>query len=385
MILEDPNRSLSEEEAFIVETAQKIAAEQLDPKAEELDCTETFPREAVDLLAENGFFGMRIPEEHGGLELGTLPYALVIEELSKGCPSTALVISVHTSVAAEPLGLFGSDAQKAEWLPKLATGECIGAFCLSEPDCGSDAGAAQVKAVRDGDDWVIDGTKAWITNGSVAGLYLVIARTDAEQKHKGLTAFLVPRDTPGLSVGKKEEKLGIRASDTVQMIFEGVRVPDSARLGAEGEGFKIAMKALDGGRIGIASQAIGISRAAFERARDYAKERKAFGKAISDLQAIQWKLVEMATKIESATLLRNRAAALKDAGKDFTAAAAMAKLVASEASVEIGREAVQVHGGYGYVREYHVERHFRDARVTTIYEGTSEMQRIVLARHLLRD
>ncbi len=383
MLLPDPMFELSEEEGFILETARKIAEDHLAPKAEELDRRSEFPEAAVRVLAENGFMGMRIPEESGGLGLRSLVYAMVIEELSMACPSTALVLSVHTSVSAEPIGMFGTEAQKREWLPRLASGEVLGAFCLSEPDFGSDAGSVACKAVRDGDGWVLSGTKAWVTNGTRAGLFLVVARTGEGEKHRGLTAFLVPSGTPGLEVGKKEDKLGMRASDTVQIHLSEVRVPDSGRLGAIGEGFKVAMRALDGGRIGIASQALGISRAAFERALAYSKERHAFGSPISELQAIQWKLVDMSTRIESARLLRNRAAMLKDRGEDFSAAAAMAKLAASEASVAISREAVQVHGGYGYVREYHVERQFRDSRVTTIYEGTSEMQRIVIARKLL--
>jgi alkylation response protein AidB-like acyl-CoA dehydrogenase len=384
MLFPDPDLQLSEETEMILETAKQIAAEHLAPRAEELDKTQTFPRESVDVLAENGFFGMLIPEDYEGLELDSLPYCLVIEELSKACPSTALVLSVHTSVSAEPILKFGTEEQRKQWLPKLAAGEILGAFCLTEPDFGSDAGSIQTKAVRDGDDWILDGTKAWVSNGSQAGLYLVIARTDNEKKHKGLTAFLVPRETEGLTVGKKEDKMGMRASDTVQIILEGVRVPDSARLGAEGEGFKIAMKALDGGRIGVASQALGIARAAFERAMAYAHERHAFGSKLFDLQAIQFKIADMSLKIEAARLLRNRAAKLKDAGKDFSAPAAMAKVAATEAAMAVSREAVQIHGGYGYVREYHVERQFRDAKITTIYEGTSEMQRTVIARHLSR-
>lgn len=383
MLLADPSLDLTEEEGFVLETAKKIATDHLAPRAEAIDREARFPRESIDVLAENGFFGMAIPEAYGGLGLRALPYCLVIEELSKACPSTALVLSVHSSVSAEPIGRFGTEEQKKAWLPRLASGEVIGAFCLSEPDYGSDAGSIQAKATRTDAGWKLDGTKAWVTNGSVAGLFLVVARTDPDQRARGLTAFLVPADTPGLTVGKKEDKLGMRASDTVQIHLEGCQVPDSARLGAQGEGFKIAMKALDGGRIGIASQALGIGRAAFERALAYSKERKAFGKPIAELQAIQWKLVDMMAKIEGARLLRNRAARLKDAGEPFSPAAALAKLAASEAAVSIGREAVQVHGGYGYVREYHVERQFRDARVTTIYEGTSEMQRTVLARHLL--
>lgn len=382
MLLADPDLVLSEEVAMIVETARQIAAEHLAPRAEELDREQRFPREAVDVLMENGFFGMMIPEAHEGLGLATLPYALVLEELSLACPSTAIVLSVHTSVSAEPISRFGTAEQKSHWLPRLATGELLGAFCLTEPDCGSDAGNVQTRATRDGERWILDGTKAWVSSASQAGLFLVIARTDPEGRHKGLTAFLVPADSPGLTVGKKEDKLGMRASDTHQVVLEGVEVPDSQRLGALGDGFKIAMIALDGGRIGVASQALGIARAAYQRAMRYARERRTFGKSIFDHQAIQFKLVDMATRIESGRLLRNRAAKLKDAGADFSAAAAMAKLACTETAMAVSREAVQVLGGYGYVREYHVERQFRDAKVTTIYEGTSEMQRIVIAKHL---
>lgn len=381
MLFPDPDLRLDEETEMILETASQIASEHLAPRAEELDKTQTFPRESVDVLMENGFFGMMIPEDYEGLEMGSLPYCLVIEELSRACPATALVLSVHTSVSAEPIMKFGTEEQRKEWLPKLASGEVLGAFCLSEPDTGSDAAALTTKARRDGDEWVLDGTKAWVSNGSQAGLYLVIART-SDEKHKGLTAFLIPRDTAGLSIGKKEDKMGMRASDTVQVILEGVRVPDSARLGDEGKGFEIAMKALDGGRIGVASQAIGIARAAFERAMTYAHDRVAFGKKLFDLQAIEFKIADMSAKIEAARLLRNRAAKLKDAGQEFSAPAALAKVAATEAAMSVSREAVQIHGGYGYVREYHVERQFRDAKVTTIYEGTSEMQRMVVARHL---
>lgn len=382
MLLPDPDLKLSEETEMILETARQIAAEVIAPNAERWDKEQVVPQEGIDALTENGFFGMLIPEAYEGLEMDTLTYALCIEEISKACPSCAITFSVHTSVSAEPITRFGTDAQKQEWLPKLASGEVIGAFCLTEPDFGSDAGAIQCKAERDGDGWKLDGTKAWVSNGTQAGLFLVIARTDADSKHKGLTAFLLPKDTPGLTIGKKEDKMGMRASDTVQVILDGVRVPDTARLGQEGDGFKIAMIALDGGRIGVASQAIGIARAAYERALAYSHDRKAFDSPIFDLQAIQFKLVDMATQIEAGRLLRNRAAKLKDEGGDFSAAAAMAKLYCSEMAMKVAREAVQVHGGYGYVREYHVERQFRDAKITSIYEGTSEMQRIVLGKHL---
>ena len=382
MLLPDPDLKLTEETEMILETARQIAAEKIAPHAERWDKEQVVPQEGIDALVENGFFGMLIPEAYEGLEMDTLTYAMCIEEISKACPSVAITFSVHTSVSAEPITRFGTEEQKKEWLPKLAAGECIGAFCLSEPDFGSDAGAIQCRAEKDGDGWKLSGTKAWVSNGTQAGLFLVIARTDADSKHKGLTAFLLPKDTPGLTIGKKEDKMGMRASDTVQVILEDVKVADTARLGELGDGFKIAMIALDGGRIGVASQALGIARAAYERAVAYSHERKAFDAPIFDLQAIQFKLVDMATQIEAGRLLRNRAAKLKDQGGDFSAAAAMAKLYCSEMAMKVAREAVQVHGGYGYVREYHVERQFRDAKITSIYEGTSEMQRIVLGKHL---
>jgi len=326
-----------------------------------------------------------VPEEYGGAGATTLDYALAIEEISWADASHSVVISVNNSLVCEPILRFGTEEQKRRYLPALASGEYVGAYCLSEPTSGSDASNMSTQARQDGDDWVLNGTKSWITNGGEAGLYLVYALTRTEvAKSHGITAFLVPSDTPGLRAGKKERKLGIRASSTTQIFFEDCRVPASSVLGTVDEGFPIAMATLDGGRIGIGAQALGIAQRALDESVRYSKEREAFGHAIADFQGLQWRMADMATRVESARLLVYRAARMKDAGQTFSKEASMAKLAASETAMFCGHAAVQMFGGYGFVRDYPVEKLFRDAKITEIYEGTSEIQRLVISRHVLK-
>jgi alkylation response protein AidB-like acyl-CoA dehydrogenase len=336
-------------------------------------------------MRELGLFGTQIPERHGGLGLDTVTYAGIIEELARACAAVSILIGVHSSVAAYPLQIHGTEEQRARFLPRLAAGE-IGAFCLSEPESGSDAASLRTTARRDGDAYVLNGTKVFVTNGSLAGLYLVMARTDrdAAPRHRGISAFLVERSSPGVVLGRKEDKLGLRASDTLEMFFEECRVPVANRLGEEGEGFHIAMQSLDNGRIGVGAQATGIAQAALSAALAYARERQQFGHPLAHFQAIQNKLADMGTRLQAARLLVRRAAWMKDRGLPFVKEAAMAKLFAAEMATFVTHQALQIHGGYGYMREYNVERYYREARVTEIYEGTSEMQRLVIARQLLR-
>ncbi len=376
----------TEEQDLMIRTVRDYAQEVIAPLAKEMDESASMPAHVIEGLKEMGLFGAQIPEEYGGLGLDTVTYAGIIEELAKACAGVAIMLSVHTSVAAYPISRFGTEEQKKRFLPRLAEGE-IGAFCISEPGSGSDAASVRTSARRDGDEYVIDGTKVFVTNGSIASLYFVLARTDPEARplHRGTSALLVERGTPGLEVGRKEEKMGLRASDTMEVVFDGARVPAANLLGEEGQGFKIAMATLDNGRIGVAAQALGIAEAAFAEALRYAKERKQFGQPLVHFQAIQWKLSEMATRIEASRMLVRQAAWMKDHGIPFTRQAAMAKLNASETANYVVYQALQIHGGYGYMKEYAVERYFRDARVTEIYEGTSEMQRLVIARSLLRE
>ena len=377
--------SLSETHEMLRTTCRDFADKELKPIAGELDKEHRYPKEQVDQLRDLGLMGVAVSEDNGGTGLDNLAYAIAMEEVSRGCASTGVVMSVNNSLYCDPVQKFANDAQKEVWLKPFASGEKLGCFALSEPGNGSDAGAAKCTAVDDGDAWVLNGTKAWITNGYEADAAIVMATTDRAAKHKGISAFLVPMPTEGLSLGKKEDKLGIRASSTCNLIFEDCRVPKENLLGSPGAGFKIAMTTLDGGRIGIAAQALGIAQAALDASVAYAKERQAFGAPIANLQAIQFKIADMATRLESARLLTWRAAVLKDQGVRFTKEAAMAKLAASETATFVAHQAIQIFGGNGYVTEYPVERHYRDARITEIYEGTSEIQRLVIAGQTLKE
>jgi alkylation response protein AidB-like acyl-CoA dehydrogenase len=375
---------LSETQALVQKTARDFAARVIAPQAAEIDEKEKFPREILRGLAELGLMAINVPTELGGSGAGVVAAALALQEVARACASTAVMMSVANMVG-ETIAKFGTDAQKQRHLPKLAGGEyAMGSFALSEPDAGSDPGGMRTTARRDGSEWVLDGAKQWITGGTHAGVYIVWARTAGpETGAKGISCFLVEGGAKGLKVGRPEDKMGIRGSDTVPLEFDGCRVPADALFGQENGGFKIAMMALDGGRIGISSQAIGIARAALAESVAYAKDRKAFGVPIAQHQAIAWKLADMHTQIEAAQLMCMRAAWLKEQGQPFSQQASMSKLYASEMAVRVCNEAVQIHGGYGYIREYAAERHLRDARVTMIYEGTSEIQRLVIARGVL--
>lgn len=379
------NFNFTETHLMIRETARQFAEAELAGTALERDEKEEFPHEAVKKLGELGFMGMMTPEKYGGAGLDTVSYVLAVEEISKGDASCGVIMSVNNSLVCHGLTAWGSEEQKERYLIPLAGGRKLGAFALSEPEAGSDATNQRTTAERSGNHYILNGTKNWITNGANADVILVMAATDKAKGAHGVSTFIVEKGTPGLSVAKKERKLGIRSSDTVSLAFQDCKVPLENRIGEEGFGFKFAMKTLDGGRIGIAAQAIGIAMASFDAARKYAKERKAFDQYIAEFQATQFKLADMATNIEAAQLLTLRAAMLKDAGKPYGQAAAMAKLLASKIAVQAALEAIQIHGGYGYVREYHVERYLRDAKITEIYEGTSEIQRIVISRSLLKD
>ncbi|MCK4302787.1 MAG: acyl-CoA dehydrogenase [Candidatus Eisenbacteria sp.] len=379
------NFELNEEQRLIVQGVRDFAQGEIGPRAKDMDEQAVIPPEIISQLRELGVFGAQIPLEYDGLGLDSVTYVAIIEALAQECAGVAIALSVHTSVAAYPLLTFGDDEQRRRFLPRLAAGE-IGAFCLTEPGSGSDAGSLATSARRDGDSYVLNGQKVFVSNGSIARLYLIMARTDPEiqPQHRGISAFLVERDTPGFSIGRKEDKMGLRASDTTELFMEDCRVPAENRLGAEGIGFKIAMLSLNNGRIGVGSQAVGIAQAALDEAIPYAKERCQFGHPLVHFEAIQAKIAEMGTRLEAARLLVRRAAWLKDQGADFIRQAAIAKLYASETATWLTHQAVQIHGGYGYIKEYAVERYYRDARVTEIYEGTSEMQRIIIARELLR-
>ncbi len=375
---------LSESHAMLRDTARDFARAKLLPVAAELDERGEFPRAQVDEMAELGLMGVAVSQEWGGAGMDYLAYALAMEEVSAGCASCGVIMSVNNSLVCGPLERFGTDEQRQRWLRSLASGKSLGAFALSEPGTGSDAAAQTTRAIADGDSWVINGSKNFITNGADADLFIVMAMGDPDAGVRGINAYLVPVDAAGFSVSKNEKKLGIKASSTSCINLDEVRLGPEALLGKEGEGFKIAMSALDSGRIGIATQALGISRQAFEEARDYSLERRAFGKIIGDFQAIQFMLADMATEIDAARLLIWRAAGLKDAGKSYSTAAAQAKLYASEMSARVTHKAVQIFGGYGYCKDYPAERHYRDARITEIYEGTSEIQRIVISRAVLK-
>ena len=375
--------AMTEEQRAIVEMAQAFAAEHITPFAAQWDRDAHFEPSLVGKMGELGLLGMLLPEEHGGLGLDARSYLFALEEIAAADASAAVMMSVHNSLPTQMINSFGNAEQKARFLAPMARGELLGAFALSEPDAGSDAASMRCQAVRDGNDWVLTGTKAWITSGTHAGVVLVMARTDTPEKRrgaKGISAFIVTPDLPGFIVGKKEDKMGLRASPTVQLTFDQMRVPADRLLGEEGMGFIYAMQSLVHGRLGIAAQAIGIARAALEAAAAYANERKQFNTPIAQFQGVQFKLADMATRITAARALLHTTAAAKDAGASVDAEASMCKLFASETAMWVTTQAIQVFGGYGYVKEYPVEKYFRDAKVTEIYEGTSEVQRIVIGR-----
>ncbi|HTL80692.1 MAG TPA: acyl-CoA dehydrogenase [Bacteroidia bacterium] len=377
------NFELSEEHLMIQKAARDFAQNELKPGVIERDDQQKFPKDQVKMMGELGFLGMMVDPKYGGGGMDTISYVLAMEEISKVDASCSVIMSVNNSLVCWGLQTFGTEEQKQKYLIPLAKGEIIGAFCLSEPEAGSDATSQRTTAKDCGDYYLLNGTKNWITNGGSASVYLVIAQTDIDKGHKGINAFIVEKGMPGFVVGPKENKMGIRASDTHSLMFTDVKVPKANRIGEDGFGFKFAMKTLTGGRIGIASQALGIASGAYELALAYSKERKAFGKTINQHQAIAFKLADMATEIEAARLLCLKAAWHKDMHMDYTISSAMAKLYASRVAMWVTTEAVQVHGGYGYVKEYHVERLMRDAKITQIYEGTSEVQKIVISRGIL--
>ncbi len=377
--------NLSEEHLMIRDAARDFAQNELLPGVIERDESQTFPAEQVKQMGELGFLGMMVDPAYGGSGLDTVSYVLAMEEISKIDASASVVMSVNNSLVCWGLEKFGSEEQKQKYLVPLAKGEIIGAFCLSEPEAGSDATSQRTTAIEKDDCYLLNGTKNWITNGSNASVYLVIAQTDRDKGHKGINAFIVEKNMDGFVVGPKENKLGIRGSDTHSLMFNNVKVPKENRIGEDGFGFKFAMKTLAGGRIGIASQALGIASGAYELALKYSKERKAFGKEICKHQAIAFKLADMATQIEAARCLCMKAACDKDQNKNYDLSSAMAKLYAAEMAMNVATEAVQIHGGYGFVKEYHVERLMRDAKITQIYEGTSEIQKIVISRSVLSD
>lgn len=374
----------NEQQRMIRDMARDFANRVIVPVAAELDATERFPKDIVRQMGELGLLGMSVNEAYGGAGLDTVCYVAAMEEISRACASCGVIMSVNNSLVCWPLETYGNEDQKKRFLTPLASGQKLGAYCLSEPGAGTDAAAQRTTAKKEGDHWVLNGMKNFITNGANADILIVFAQTDVALKHKGIRAFIVESTSEGFSVIRKEEKMGIRASDTAQLAFDNVIVPDDQVLGPAESGFKIAMSTLDGGRIGIASQALGISAAAYEASRAYSKQREQFGRAICEFQAVQWKIADMATRLEAARLLTYRAAWAKDQGGRYGEEAAMAKLFASEASHYITNEAVQIFGGNGYSKEYPVERHFRDAKITEIYEGTSEAQRMVISSFELK-
>jgi alkylation response protein AidB-like acyl-CoA dehydrogenase len=378
------NFELTEEQLSVQQAARDFAQNELLPGVIERDNEQKFPAEQIKKMGELGFMGMMTDPKYNGGGMDSISYVLAMEEISKIDASASVCMSVNNSLVCWGLEKFGTEEQKEKYLKKLTTGESIGAFCLSEPEAGSDATSQRTTAEDKGDHYLVNGTKNWITNGKSASVYIVIAQTHPEKKHKGINALIVERGMPGFIVGKKEDKMGIRGSDTHSLMFTDVKVPKANRIGEEGFGFSFAMTTLNGGRIGIAAQALGIAAGAYELALKYSKERKAFGKHLSEHQSTQFKLADMATKIDAARLLIWQAAILKDQKKDFVKAAAMAKLFSSQIAQEVTTEAVQIHGGYGYVKEFHVERLMRDAKITQIYEGTTEIQKMVISRELLR-
>jgi alkylation response protein AidB-like acyl-CoA dehydrogenase len=378
------NFQYTEEQLAVRDAAREFAQTELLPGVIERDTEAKFPKEQVKKMGKLGFMGMMVDPKYQGGGMDTISYVLAMEELSKVDASASVAMSVNNSLVCWGLEKYGTEAQKEKYLKPLASGEILGAFCLSEPEAGSDATSQKTEALSKGDHYLLNGTKNWITNGSSASIYIVIAQTDASKEHKGISAFIVEKGLEGFQIGKKEDKLGIRGSDTHSLMFTDVKIPAENRIGEEGFGFAFAMETLNGGRIGIAAQALGIASGAYELALAYSKERKTFGKPISQHQAIQFKLADMATQIEAARLMVHKAAWLKDNHEDYAHASAMAKLFASQVAMDVTIEAVQIHGGYGYVKEYHVERLMRDAKITQIYEGTSEIQKIVISRKLLK-
>ncbi|MFO7738174.1 MAG: acyl-CoA dehydrogenase [Desulfatiglandaceae bacterium] len=374
---------LTEEQQMIQAMVRDFAREVILPTAAERDRSKEFPAENLRRMSELGLMGMNVPPEYNGAGVDSVSYSLALQEIAYACASTAVVMSVHNSVACGPVFLFGSDYLKETYLKPLAAGKIIGSFALTEAGAGSDPASQKTRATKKGDAYVINGSKMFITTGKNSDLTVVTAYTDREKKHRGISAFVVEKGTPGFSVGKEEDKMGLRASDTVELIFEDCRVPAENLLGREGDGFVIAMASLDGGRIGIASQSVGVAQACLDASVSYAKERIQFNQSISRFQGIRWMIADMATQIEAARLLTFNAAAMKDRGENFTGAASMAKVFASEMANKIAYQAIQIHGGYGYIKDFPVERYYRDVRVFTIYEGTSEIQRKVIANHII--
>ncbi len=375
----------SEDDLMLKETAADLAAKRIKPNAEKWDEEEGLPQEILDELAELGYFGMLLPEEFGGLELTTVSYNCAMEELAKACAGLMVMLSVHNSLCCEVVYRFGSDYLKKKYLPDMAAGKIIGAYCLTEPNAGTDIAAIKTSAVKKGDTYVINGTKTFVTNGGLAGLFIVFAATSPEGGRDGISCFAIPKDTPGMAVGVKEKKMGLKTSDTREVSFTDLEIPADHLIGNEGDGFKTAVIILNNGRIGIAFQSLGIAQAALEEAITYSKERRQFGQPIANFQAIQFKLAQMATKIEAGRLLALRAAFMKDTGENVAMESSIAKLFCSQIANYVVNEAVQIHGGYGYMKEYPVERYFRDARACEIYEGTSEAQMMVISRQLLKD
>ena len=376
---------LTDEQIMIQTMVREFARDQIAPTAMERDKTREFPADNLRQLAELGLMGMMVPPEYDGSGADTVAYVLALSEVAYACASTAVAMSVHNSIVCESILRYGTEDQKQKYLKPMARGECIGAFALTEPQAGSDPSRQQTTAVRDGNHYILNGTKRFITSGKNAGLVIMTAKTDMGKRHKGISAFIVEKDAIGLITGNLEDKMGLRASDTVDLIFEDCRIPVENRLAEEGSGFKIAMTALDGGRIGIAAQSVGVAQAALDVTVKYLKEREQFGQTIAKFQGLRWKVADMATEIEAARQLMLSAASMKDRNENYTAQASMAKLFASEMVNRVTSQAVRMHGGYGYIREYPVERFYRDARVFTIYEGTSEIQRLVISNYILQD
>ena len=375
---------LTKTQQLFKQMIREFAETEVKPLAAEVDDTERFPMETVKKMAKLGLFGIYIPKNYGGAGGDHIMYTIAVEELSRVCATTGVILSAHTSLCAAPILMHGTEEQKMKYLPKLASGEWIGAFGLTEPNAGTDASAQQTTAVLDGDDYILNGSKIFITNAGYADVYVIATMTDKSLGNKGITTFIVEANTPGFSIGKKEQKMGIRGSSTCELIFENCRVPKANLLGKIGGGFKVAMMTLDGGRIGIASQALGIAQGALDETVKYTKERKQFGRSISQFQNTQFQMADLATRVEAARLLVRKAAFNEEKGIPFSADAAMAKLFAAETAMEVTTKAVQFHGGYGYTREYPVERMMRDAKITEIYEGTSEVQRMVIAAKLFK-
>jgi hypothetical protein len=375
---------LSEDQIMLRDTAREFAEKRLKPVAEELDAKGETPMELIQETAELGFFGLTAPEQYGGLGVDSLSYALIIEEISKACAAHAILISVHNSLVIKAINNFGTDEQKQKYLPRLASGEMIGAYSLSEPSAGTDAGSLKCRAVRNGENYILNGTKSWVSSASFASIFITFVLTNPEAGRKGISCLIVEKDTPGMQLGAPEKKMGLKASDTREVSYLDGKVPVAQLLGEEDHGLRVAFSLLDAGRIGVSAQALGIAEAAFEEALSYAREREQFGKPLVDFQATQFKLAEMATRIEASKLMTYRAAFLYDTGSRNSKEISMAKLFSSQAANFVTNEAVQIHGGYGYVKEYPVERYFRDARVTEIYEGTTEAQKMVISRALIK-